>query len=315
MSGTLLTNLEIILARFAGGAARAREVLAEHRDGKIDDAGMKWLLRHHSVAPVRGDETWIRDSFDVLLSMYALVEIACLIRRVPVPLPEEFASEARVQLNDPAVQAYYETHYPLRLPTALRLRLAGKHAITEEMPRAEELFIAFLTLNASIEGDIEVDLLLWMLDDGNAPGDNTTLSDLSNVLATPSRFGEMLSTTPNNEKVTWGTLRLIDAIRGLGKFLTFCVGLEDLLDSARDLPTLRSAMWHYHSYWFGLLRDKVGVDLATAVEQFGEWYPDNVSYEARLQSHDSVSSMSHRLRRLSGDEFREPLEGMVIKLM
>lgn len=315
MCESLLTNLEIILSRFDGGADRAREVLADRREGRIDDDTLRWLLRHHSEAPVVGDETWLRDSFDVLLSMYALVEIACLIRRVPLPLPEAFASEARVQLNDPAVRAYYEIHYPLRLPTSLRLRLDGRHEMAEVGPGAEELFVDFLDLNASIEGDIEVDLLLWMLDDGDAPGDGTTLSDLTEVLAAPPRFRDMLSTTTIRDEVTWDTVRLIDAIRGLGKFLTFCVGLEDLLDSARDLPMLRSAMWHYHSYWFGLLSEKVGVELATAVEQYGAWLPDEISDEARLQSHDSVSSMSRRLRRLSGNEFRDPLERTLRPLM
>src|SRR5208337_4560691 len=110
-----------------------------------------------------------------------------------------------------------------------------------------------------------------MLDGGKALGDQTKLRDLRKALANRNRFHEVISQTPARDEVTWKSARLIDAIRGLGKFLAFCVELEVLLDFASDLPMLRSAMWHYHSYWFGLLSNKVGVELPTMVEKYGAW--------------------------------------------
>ena len=145
-----------------------------------------------------------------------------------------------------------------------------------------------------------------MLDGGKALGDQTKLRDLRKALANRNRFHEVISQTPARDEVTWKSARLIDAIRGLGKFLAFCVELEVLLDFASDLPMLRSAMWHYHSYWFGLLSNKVGVELPTMVEKYGAWLPEQVGDDERRLSLDSVSEMSCRLRRLSGDEFREP---------
>jgi len=154
MSDTLLTNLEIIRSRFEGGTGLARGVLDIYHKGQMSDRDLEWLLRHHRSAKVVGRDTWLRDSFDELLSMYSLVEIACLIRRVPHPLPEEFAGVAREHLNIPAVQAYYETHYPLLLPTSFRLRLDGTHALSEEKPATESVFVAFLNLNATFENEL-----------------------------------------------------------------------------------------------------------------------------------------------------------------
>lgn len=311
MCDDLLTNLEILRARFDDAAALARSILDEHREGLIGDDDLAWLLRHHRSARVVGRDTRRRDSFDELLSMYALVEIACLIRRVPRPLPEEFARVAHSHLNNPSLRVYYETHYPLLLPTSFRLRLDGTHDLTEEGSRTESAFVAFLDLNATIEDDLEVELFLWMLDDGKARGDRTRLRDLRGVLADRERFREMISRTPVRENVTWRSARLIDAVRGLGKFLTFCTELEALLDFAGETTMLRSAMWHYHSYWFGLLRKKIGVELAMMVEQFGEWLPEQTGEDERRLSQDSVSDMARRLRRLSSDEFHEPLGGAI----
>jgi hypothetical protein len=295
-------NLASIRQRFR----RTTELATRHL--KHDsEAELGWLLRHHREAAITDEETWQRDSFDDLLSMYGLVEIACLIQAVPSPLPKRFANEARENLASPPLRRYYMSHYQTVLPRALLSRLDGATEFYDTSPWANSGFVAFLQLNGLIERDDPTNLFLWMLDGGRANGDGSHLGDLLDLLATERSFIEAM--TRRRTRRSWYELRIDDALIGLERFLRFCRSLEQLLGDVGQSSLLRSEMWRYHGYWFRQLKRRAETRVRRAIQRFGAWEAIEVQdKEMKTAIKKSIEAMDRCLERLSSDEFARPLE-------
>src|SRR5688572_4551508 len=107
---TNLTSLRIEYFDLTG-ARHAANILEQF------GADIGWRLRHHSRYPVQLErEIQLRDDFDDLLSFYSLIEISSLLQLIP-RLPDELNARWLLDLDHPDLRAYYEEHYPLRLPS------------------------------------------------------------------------------------------------------------------------------------------------------------------------------------------------------
>lgn len=234
----------------ATGARSALDHLEQARRGHLD---LDTLLRNH-VDDGKGitDELEVtqRDEFDDLLHYFAVLEIACLLGVVPRNLPQEIVSRARAVLKNRAVRRYYRTHYKLLLPELFRRRVSGS-GLRITRPKAavtSASLAAFLDIAALVEQNEDVETFLWMLDDGWY-GD-VGLADLVDHLRDARKLGRSL--------VTKRPTPLDRAVRGFGRYITFCCTLDALLQRVERWPELQSAFWHYHAYWFEFLRTKTG---------------------------------------------------------
>jgi hypothetical protein len=313
-----LANLQVLEKKYGRATRDARDFLRKAYR-KVDGPDLPYLLRHHpddedfsEEAIITDDETWLRDSFDSLLTYYGVLEIGCLIGFVPFPLPRPLKEEALLHLSDPAVRRYYEEYYPTLLPELFRLRLVGRQDLREtEGSAAAALFMDFLDISALIEDDEDVDCFLWLLDSGvfyeNEEDDETAidLEDLLSVLEDYDSFVAAVACKPSDQGY------LEQAVQGLGKFLTFCPALEQVLDRARRYPYLQSAMWHYHGYWFGYLSTEIGGDLRNAVQHFARWQSKDTKPRERRESRASIRQMARTLKRLTGRGFDRPLRAAV----
>jgi hypothetical protein len=206
----------------------------------------------------------MRDAFDDLLAYYSCVEIAALIGFVPSPLPRTFRAETGQILDNPDIRRYYRKHYPLLLPNMLLNRIRGRTNLKERSgDAATALFFEFLHISNLIEHDSSVDMLLWFLDSGYHRG--YEWKDTLKTLRNPKRFIEALSRSPRSRTPAE------QSVDGLRKFLGFCVAFKDLLDRSRQFPLLQSAMWHYHGYWFHIIRGEVRKGIEQALKEFGLW--------------------------------------------
>jgi len=215
---------------------------------------LKWLLRDHRKDDVDDlQEISRRDKVDELLSYYSLLEVGAIAGFVPPQPAREDSETAEWVLNNKHVRRFYEEFYPLRLPALHRYRLDGKWGHTDESARAGELFVGFLQANAVIENDDDVNMFLALLDDYEF--DEYGEDDLIEALDDLPAMIKRLAASDSDQDA------LSSALAGMMKFFQFCPTLLRVLDSASEIPILRAAMWHYHSYWFTELQDGLGRSL------------------------------------------------------
>lgn len=254
--------------RDRGRAAEAAEIMSRARN-TTNRTYLNRLLRDHRERPINSQqEIRRRDSFDFLIAFYGILEIASLIRYVPVPLPSAFNTAFLRDLSDSSIKRYYEKHYPLLLPRLCRLRLEGKLSIGEGSPdyRVHALFQSFLSLESRQRINDDVDMFLWFLDDGWSDG--YSLSDVVECLLNRSDFLKRILKAPQEQD------DLDSAVCGFGKLLSFCNDFDSFLKRCSTWPLFQSALWHYYAYWFDLAGESIGPKLRKIIENFYSWKPD-----------------------------------------
>jgi hypothetical protein len=268
------------------------------------------LLRHHEEEEIEDeDEVSMRDAFDDLLAFYSCVEVAAIANFIPAPLPEEFRSTATPVLCNKDVRRYYRTNYPLLLPEMLLARVAGINSKKESGAETKivPLFLEFLHVSSIIDADTSVEMLLWFLDDGYQDGyDWETTKE---ILAKPRKLIEAFDRAPRHRNASE------KAVDGLRKFLEFCAALDGLLSRSEEFPLLRSGMWHYHSYWFQILKGEVSVAIEAALKNFEKWslmmpakqLSPKETKTLRMESLASIKRTSQIVRRLTGPKYQSAL--------
>ena len=302
----------------APGARSAAAIIST--DSRKGTRSLQRLLRHHSASPISDPETWDRDGFDYLLGYYALVELGCLSGYLNSSLPTQFVEEAYRHLSHPAVQQYYEEHYPVRLPTLLRLRLEHKHALfASTSPQAYESFVSFLEASRPIELGTSVETFLWFLDGGRRAG-----YDIDDTIATLSDPEAYLRHISHKRKSA-----LDKSLIGFHEFLRFCEVFYAVLLAvgALDLPEgeegelLASGYWHYHAYWFRALRKRLRGQLYRALDAFSLWEASGPQirpsqaqsvewrdwYNSKKEVEESSAHMKRVLEEITADAYGKPL--------
>jgi hypothetical protein len=260
MSDLQLLNLRELTVQYRDHNKRASDAARMLDERQGDEAYLKELLRDHLVYGIYDqDELYLRDAVDELLSFYSLIEIACLMSFVPPELPGEFAKRAMVHLTQPALRVYYENYYPLLLPRQLRRRLNGEHRLTEQpWEDGPSIFMQLLNINDAVQRDEHVDRFLEFLDDYYG---KYSWIDLRLLISDPHKFFHHMAIEPKDQTP------LDHGLHGFRKFLLFCYQFDEFLEQLDRLPLFQSAAWHYHAYWFDLLRNKMGDLLNAAIEQ------------------------------------------------
>jgi hypothetical protein len=224
---------------------------------------LAWLLRHHRERGITVDESWKRDYFDYLLAYYSILEIALLLGFVDqVPLADR--EQALKELNHPAVKKYYEENYPLELPTRLRKRISnGKPLKIEDRDgKLTAIFLEYTALTAYFETDPDMETFLWFLDGGGRG--EYRYQNLLEVLNSSELLVRSMMRSPEEKT------ELDASVEGFGKFLGFCVQLDNLLIASEPSKPFQSALFQYYAYWFQRLRKKVGRQMSTAFNTYVE---------------------------------------------
>jgi hypothetical protein len=241
MADSQTLNLVALNKSFYREGAQAGAATIEKLIKAGSDKLARHLLRHHSTGETTDRETWLRDEVDYLLSYYSLLEIALEIAAIRPEFNNALFANAGENLKYPPLVDYYELHYPLELPQRLRLRIQNGHDPKAEFSLgASQLFFEFQLLTAKVEFDQDMESYLWVLDGGYR---DWNYDDLIEVLGKPRKLANYL----NEPTVDDEPHRII---RGMVKFLEFCVEFVNLLGRAADFPALQRDMYVYHSYWF-----------------------------------------------------------------
>lgn len=261
-----LQNYKQLWTRFSsrGAIKPALTILHSVRRGdtKID---LKRLLRHHDDDEViKQKEIDARDSFDRLLEFISCLEVAAIVDLIPAPLPASILTDAELALTNPDVRRYYREHYPLLLPDMLLVRIAGEEPAGPSDPTGTPLFMEFLHVSDLLNRDDDVQTLLWFLEDGSYG--RQSWKNVIRTLSNPKKFLEALQTPARDRDA------VESGVAGLRKFLVFCVELDELLKQASEHAYLQSSFWHYHAYWFRMIKDEeVSSRLIDAIESFRRW--------------------------------------------
>lgn len=262
----LETNLADLEQQYLRGERTATAVdLLRRSLAPREERALAWLLRHHDEGDVTDPETRQRDSFDDLLAAYGLLEIASIVRFVPGTVRPSLRGEALAHLSHPALKRYYETNYPLLLPRLYRMRLEGAGSWDQPGDEAQlhGLFSRFLGLVNRLDADEEVGTFLWFVDSGSiGPAD---LQSTRRMLGNAERTMKALLTPAEDRTV------VEKSVCGAESFLGFCGELDDLLTEAEAFPVFQAAMWHFHAYWFRLIRRDLADALLGILGTLGGW--------------------------------------------
>lgn len=248
----------------ANGSDQARDRMLEL--SAKDGGGVKldYLLRNHADEPIGESEIGQRDQLDCLLAYYSLREIAALIQYLPVSADDASISDSEELMLIPSVDRYATAHYPILLPHAFIARKKGEWRATIAVSdQVSAVFEEFLLLIKRIADDDEVDTFLWFVDDGWLDGQS--LADTRRVLADPAKVAKAFKKSAARRDPC------DKSVVGFSKFLRICDQLWWLLQEVRDIPVLRSALWHYHSYWFVQMKEGLSNVLQDAISNVEPW--------------------------------------------
>jgi hypothetical protein len=314
MSGQSNTDYDINLEdltmcyRDRGRAAEAARIMGQVRSG-ASRINLAQLLRHHGERPIDSErEIRQRDSFDFLVAFYGILEIASIIRYVPVLLPSARKREFLEDLSNSSVKKYYERNYPLLLPGLYRLRLEGKLSISEASSdnRVHSLFQSFLSLESRQRNDDDVDMFLWFLDDGLSDG--YSLQDVVGCLQNRSAFLKRILKSPKRQD------DCDSAVCGFGKLLSFCNDFDIFLQRCSGWPMFQSALWHYYAYWFDLVGESIGPRLREIIDNFYSWKSEQSRPANKMMGEymdQSRKSIDRLLSGAYGVALRQSCEGVV----
>lgn len=221
------------------------------------------------------------NNVDSLIEFYSLLQIALFANYIDYPLPEKLTNEIDLFLDTSAVRKYYENYYPLLLPYLLLKQIQKneyyKNNIYRESPI---LFDRFLILNQFVKHDEDIQLLLWFFDDGWIG--KYSIKDFLNILKDKTKMLEEYSNKihPLN-KIMWG----------FTKYTQFLSDYADLIRDCHSNPILQSSLWHYHSYWFGRMENKINKNLKISIQSIKESFLHFNSKELIYDQHSNLSSI------------------------
>ncbi|MHA3788364.1 hypothetical protein ACX0HA_09165 [Flavobacterium hauense] len=238
--------------------------LIEKNDQRLD-----YLLRNHRDTPIKTDrEVVFRDDIDFLLAYYSILTIGIISGYLPTKLDSETVDEAYLILSNPFVEKYYKDHYKLILPQLLLKHLKTEIDLYNNESGSDKTFEHFIILINSRMNDEDIDLFLWLLDDGytyNATTKNfLTLKELIWSIKNKENFKEIYDTPLESNYL------LKSAIRGFAKFISYLDEYSNLLKENENNPTLQSAFWHMESYWFNHLDTYLKNNLEQCIENLYE---------------------------------------------
>lgn len=200
------------------------------------------------------DEIAIRGDADALLGLAGVLEVLAIATGADLALPHSVAEKFDAFLSSPEVRVYYEKHYPVALPTLLRLRLLGQlpdkyrtQASAKAAGRTMSWLISFFELDSRIRSSVALEMFLDMLDDYSFYGvgldEVITLLDDRKIFENAfMRRAKRISSKESAETL---------GLRGLDEFLRFASDYNRLLQNVEERPLLQSAFWIHQCYWFG----------------------------------------------------------------
>jgi hypothetical protein len=293
-------NLQDILSIAQTSSTRRANGLLRRRGN--DSKYLRKLLRNHIEEPVGDAETHLRDDIDNLIALYSVLEIACIARFVPEPLPPELRALAATHLGNSEVKRYYTQNYPQELPQSFYRRVSGESAPKEtEGPDLPGQFLRFLETTREFEGDADMEMLLTFLDDYVIDGYDW--SNVAKIVQSPERFCCVLSDPQSEDEI------VASAVFGYWKFVSFCNNLHELLDGLDKRVLLQSAVWHYYEYWFRLLKDKVGPALKRSLASIKAMLPKMNDFQESRIALASIEAQRAVLEDLLSDRYSKTLRG------
>jgi hypothetical protein len=243
-------------------AFEAFQTLKEH------PAELAHLLRHHKKKGIYLEsEIYFRDDMDMLIGYYTVLSAGVFTGYLSTELDPAIIAEFSAVLGHPAVIPYYTQYYPLTLPAYLfRLYSSAKVPAGNfpQSPETDRLFEQFLVLLRNRLNDSDIDLYLWLLDDGYVNKENgqrlLNLRIFMELIGNPAAAAQFKQADP-------GDARHFDsALAGFAKFISYAEELERLMRLVGEKDLLaKSAIWHIESYWFVFLHAKMANGLDTAL--------------------------------------------------
>ena len=269
-------------------ARTASEVIKKYY---TDGAGIRWLIDRERAGSIsESEDIRLHASVDDLLQFYSLVELACLIRFVPAPLPKWFADRALPDLTQSDIVGYYEEEMPMLLPQQLRLRLLEKHHLADgDVEHAASIFTQIICLNNMISNDSDVNVFRKVI--GPHGYNGCSEDDLLGAIRDPRKFFEYLQVDPCDQRP------LERALHGVSKFIPFCRDFDTFLCSIDYAPLFRAGAWHYHGYWFDYRSASIARMFGSVQESLEKQVAlsDTEGLAALEEAIADISAMSKRL--------------------
>jgi len=257
MNNLLAMHLDdLTLMFFAGsGAHEAVEFFHGAAEQTGSESPLTILLRDHQFKGIHNlEEKRLRRSFDDFLEFCSLLEIACVVRYVPIPVPESLVTTVRPILQHRDVRYFSERFYPLPLVRQFTQRITDTHfresLAGEPGDTFHPAFVDFLGLASRFRDDNDLQCLSYLIDYApmqRANGLRFGLEEVAISLHDPVRVTESL-TKPPGERDAFDS-----AIHGLSKFFNFSEELFNLLDDVAINTVVHDHFWAYFSYWYAIL--------------------------------------------------------------
>jgi hypothetical protein len=218
------------------------------------------LLRYHKQEGIyREHEVYFRDDFDMLIGYYTVLAAGIFTGYLSVALDQKTIAELHEVLGHPAVIPYYTQYYPLTLPVYAYQIYASPVPPSydfRERPDTDRLFEQFLVLLRNRVADPDIDLYLWLLDDGYVNDHEEhrilNLRTFLEFIGNPGAAAAFKQNHPESAK------HFDSALAGFAKFIIYAEELQRLMNEIGENDLLaKSAVWHVESYWFVFLRTKM----------------------------------------------------------
>ncbi|HVW10190.1 MAG TPA: hypothetical protein VHC90_16500 [Bryobacteraceae bacterium] len=262
---------------------------------EMDDAALAQLLRPHRSTGNPGlQDIENRQTFDHALQSYCLLTVAIIAGYVPGDLGQDVRETAKVFLNREPVRLYYEKHYPVFLPSLLRLHVNGEISLPQSPSDvAWGGFQWFVRFSGRFDKDRNLEAFLRLLD-GFQYGDfniSTFIAGLDNPAEALSGIVKPVDLMNRRDRAVLGMLR----------FMTFCREFAPALDAMSEAPLTQSACWFYYAYWFKGFREDVGGRVNTCLRIFDQW----------IQSSNSIGVTAALEAEKTVDEVRTAMAGLI----
>lgn len=297
-------NLEIIANQYRNKGAALKGFKNLNSLIKYNEiVSLQILLRNHVDNPIISSlEIEERNNIDFLIDYFSILEIGLIANYLPNPLPFKIEKEIDLILNNRFVNKYFREYYPLTLPQVLLKQVSQnrneKYFHSNDSKKFTALFDRFLMLNQFVKNDEDIDQFLWFLDDGWTAG--FSIHDFWNVLIDKNIIKYKLDRTNKHP--------LNSALWGFIKYIQFLSDFANLLRDSQENPVLQSAFWHYQSYWFEHLKEriddiiKIGIkNILISMKNFNE---DEIirDEDSFLNSQDEISKWRSDTSQLEGVE-------------
>lgn len=288
--------------RRSDAAERAYHAFKELKHQPQD---LAYLLRHHKQRGIYEEsEVSFRDDMDMLIGYYTILAAGIFSGYISVALDERTISELNEVLGHPAVVPYYAEYYPLTLPVYLYRLYQSPTPPSykfEGNPITDQLFEQFMLLLRNRLNDADIDLYLWLLDDGYVrEGDDYRVLNLRKFLefiGNPVKAVQFKRDHPKSASY------FDSAIAGFAKFVIYTEELEVLMRSIGEIDVLaKSAIWHVESYWFLYLHTKMAGGLETGLSVIAN--SDPLQYVFPFDETSSPEELEEWLRESSEALYR-----------